>query len=62
MLTSRFLSVRGFDAGDEICEAALTDGADLAETLEGLFADPKVAYAHIHYAARGCFAARADRA
>ncbi|MEM7271220.1 MAG: DUF1203 domain-containing protein [Pseudomonadota bacterium] len=61
MLTSRFLSVRGFDAGDEIIDATLTEGGELAATLEALFTKPSIAYAHIHFAARGCFAARAER-
>ena len=43
-------------------DADLFEGADLAAGIERLFADPAVAYLHAHYARRGCYAARIDRA
>jgi hypothetical protein len=40
----------------------LTGGGDLKPAIERLFANPAAAYIHAHYAKRGCYAARIDRA
>jgi hypothetical protein len=60
-LRCRLLSVRAFDADGMMTDAAAFEGTDLAERIEGFFADPAVAYLHVHNAGRGCFAARVDR-
>jgi len=62
VLTHRPLSVRGFTSDGDICDADLAEIGGLPQALDKLFENPDVAFAHIHYAARGCFAARADRA
>jgi hypothetical protein len=62
VLRTRTLSLRAFDAKDMIVTADLTEGADLAQALERMLADPSVAYVHIHYAKPGCYAAKAERA
>ena len=61
VLGCRLLSVRGLDAQQMIVEADIVDGADLAPALERFFTLPVVQEVHIHYAKRGCFAARAVR-
>jgi hypothetical protein len=33
----------------------------MAKAVERLFANPRSAYIHVHYARRGCYAARVDR-
>jgi hypothetical protein len=38
------------------------DGADVEASIRRLFAAPAAAYIHAHYAKRGCYAARIDRA
>jgi hypothetical protein len=43
-------------------DADLTGGGDLKPVIERLFANPDAAYIHAHYAKRGCYAARIDRA
>jgi hypothetical protein len=43
-------------------DADLTSGREVEATIERLFADPAAAYIHAHYAKRGCYAARIDRA
>ena len=40
----------------------LVEGPKLEGAIERLFADPRAAYLHIHYAAPGCYAARVERA
>ena len=56
----RPISLRGFDAGGNMVDAALVDGAALAAAIDAMFAGP-AAYLHAHYAVRGCYAARIDR-
>lgn len=60
-LRTRLLSVRAFDAAGMMTDADVIDGADLDARIAGFFADPAVAYLHVHNAKRGCFAARVDR-
>jgi hypothetical protein len=60
-LRARMLSVRAFDAAGMMTDADLVDGAQLETLVERLFADAAAAYLHVHYAKRGCYAARVDR-
>lgn len=62
VLASRPLSLRAFDADHMMIDADLVDGRVVAFAIERLLADPCVAYLHAHYAKRGCYAARIDRA
>jgi hypothetical protein len=61
-LRARQLSVRAFDATDMMVDADLTDGTNLKALVERLLASDATAYLHVHYAKRGCYAARVDRA
>ena len=61
-LARRPLSVRAFDADHMMIDADLTPGEDAAALFERLLADPRTAYLHAHYARRGCYAARVERA
>ncbi|HVI90455.1 MAG TPA: DUF1203 domain-containing protein [Dongiaceae bacterium] len=62
VLQSRLLSLRGYDQDDLIVEAEVVEGTKVEAELAKFFANPEVAYVHIHYARRGCFACRVDRA
>ena len=61
-LRSRVLSLRAFDAAHMMIDADLLDGDVLEGGIERLLANPDVAYVHAHYAKRGCYAARIERA
>jgi hypothetical protein len=61
-LRGRALSVRAFDANHMMVDADLGDGTALESLIERLFSNPDVVYLHAHYATRGCYAARIDRA
>ena len=61
-LTLRPLSIRAYDAADEMVDAEVVDGPDAAPLIERYLARTDVAYLHIHFARRGCFACRVDRA
>ena len=58
----RPISLRGFDGDDLMTNAKLVDGMVLADAITAMFANPGIAYLHAHYAVRGCYAARIDRA
>ena len=60
-LTSRKLSVRGFDSAAMMLDAALIEGDDLRDTIKMLFDNPAIDHLHVHNASRGCFAARVER-
>lgn len=61
-LTLRPLSVRAYDAADEMVDAEVVDGAEAEPLIRRYLARAEVAYLHIHFARRGCFACRVDRA
>ena len=60
-LTLRPLSVRAYDAADEMVDAEVVDGREAAPLVERYLARADVAYLHLHFARRGCFACRVDR-
>lgn len=57
----RLLSVRAYDGQDLIVEADVAEGSELETAIDRFFANPAVAYLHVHYARRGCYACRIDR-
>ena len=59
---SRLLSVRAYDAQDLIVEAEVVDGKAIEPLIAAFFQREDVAYLHVHYARRGCYACRVDRA
>lgn len=61
-LRLRMLAARAFDSNAMMVGFELVDGRNLEATIEKLFADPRAAYLHLHFAAPGCYAARVDKA
>jgi hypothetical protein len=61
-LRIRLLAVRAFDAKGMMLGWELVQGRELEAAIERLFADPAVAYLHVHFAAPGCYAAQVLRA
>ena len=62
VLRPRLLSLRAYDRDGMIVEADAVLGDDVEAALARLFAPDDTAYIHIHYAKRGCYACRVDRA
>lgn len=62
VLRRRMLALRAFDAAGMIVGAELVEGAQVERAIESLFGLDEAAYLHAHFAARGCYAARIDRA
>jgi hypothetical protein len=61
-LRIRTLSLRAFDADHAMVDADLVEGSALPGLVARFFADPAIAYLQAHYARRGCYAARVERA
>jgi len=62
VLRVRPLSLRAFNAGGLMLDADLVDGTQVETMIERLFANSDAEYIQAHYAKRGCYAARIDRA
>ena len=62
VLAGRMLSVRAYAQDGMMVDADVAEGDALAPLLERLFCRPETAYAHIHFAKRGCYACRVERA
>ena len=62
VLRIRLISLRAFNEVGEMVDADLVDGGELEPLILRFLAKPEVAYLHAHYAKRGCYAARIDRA
>lgn len=60
-LRIRTLAVRAYSTDAMMVGWELVEGRELEAAIERLFAEPRAAYLHIHYAAPGCYAARVDR-
>ena len=58
---TRLLSVRAYDADGWMHDAEVAEGVQLEALIERFFADPRIAFLHVHNARRGCYACRVDR-
>lgn len=61
-LGARLIGLRAFDADHMIVDADIADGSALEPLIRRLLAKPEAAYLHAHFAKRGCYAARIERA
>ncbi len=57
----RLMSLRGFDADNSMVDADIAEGSELDAAIDRMFADPAIAYIHLHNAKPGCFAASVTR-
>lgn len=61
-LRIRLLSIRAYDTNGDMVEAEVVEGA-VADRVVRLFLERvDVAFLHVHFARRGCYAARIERA
>jgi hypothetical protein len=58
----RLLSARAYDSAGSMVDADVAESRDLESLLTKLFAQDQTNYVHVHYAKRGCFAARVEHA
>ena len=61
-LRDRLLAIRAFDAAGMMVDADIAEGREAEPLIARLLGLPGVQYLHAHYARRGCFAARIERA
>lgn len=61
VFSGRLLSVRAYDAQGLMTDADVVD-SNPVPLFERFFADPAVDYLHVHYARRGCYSCRVERA
>jgi hypothetical protein len=62
VMRARLLSLRAFDADGMMVDADVVDGAAVEPLIVRLLANAEVSYIHAHYAKRGCYSGRIDRA
>jgi Protein of unknown function (DUF1203) len=62
VLKVRPLSVRAFNSSHWMVDADLCDGQVLEPLVQRFLSDAAVAYLQVHFAKRGCYAARIERA
>jgi len=60
-LRGRTLAARAYDSAGMMVAWELVEGDALEGAIAKLFADPRPAYLHLHFAAPGCYAARVER-
>jgi len=61
MLARRLLSLRAFDARGMMIDADVFEGGALAQGIRRLLGAAAASYLHVHFAKRGCYAARVER-
>lgn len=62
VLRPRLLSLRAFDSEGMMLDADVVEGERVEPVIERLLSNPEVSYIHVHYAKRGCYAGRIERA
>lgn len=62
VMGSRVLSLRAFDRAHLMIDAELVDGRAAGQAIERLLGNGQVEYIQAHYATRGCYAGRIERA
>lgn len=61
-LATRLLALRAFDARGLMIAADIVEGREARPVIARFLENPEAAYLHAHFARRGCFAARIERA
>ena len=62
ILKDRLLSLRAYDAAALIVDAEVAEGEAVIAVIERFLSDHQVSHVDAHFARRGCFAARIERA
>ena len=62
VLRPRLLSLRAFDEAGMMVDADIVEGVQVERLIARLLDDARVSYVHAHYAKRGCYAGRIERA
>lgn len=61
-VSTRTMSVRAYDKNSMMIDGSVVPGSEIKAHIERLFANPKIAYLHLHNAGAGCYSCRVERA
>jgi len=61
LVSTRTMSVRAYDENSMMIDGTVVPGSEIKAHIEKLFADPKIAYLHLHNAGAGCYSCRVER-
>jgi hypothetical protein len=61
VVSRRTISVRAYDKNGMMLDGAVIAGTALTAHIEELFANPKIAYLHLHNAGAGCYSCKVQR-
>ena len=61
LVSSRTMSVRAYDNHSMMLDGSIVPGSEIKAHIEKLFADPNVAYLHLHNAGAGCYSCKVER-
>jgi hypothetical protein len=62
VMRTRLLSLRAFSADGMMLDADVVDGTEVIPLIERLFLNPAADYIQVHFARRGCYCGRIERA
>jgi Protein of unknown function (DUF1203) len=62
VVSTRTMSVRAYDKNSMMIDGTVVPGSEIKAHIEKLFANPKIAYLHLHNAGAGCYSCRVERA
>jgi hypothetical protein len=62
VVSTRTMSVRAYDRNAMMMDGTVVPGAEIKAHIDKLFANPKIAYLHLHNAGAGCYSCRVERA
>jgi len=62
VVSTRTMSVRAYDRNAMMMDGTVVPGSEIKAHIEKLFANPKIAYLHLHNAGAGCYSCRVERA
>jgi uncharacterized protein DUF1203 len=62
VVSTRTVSVRAYDENAMMVDGSIVPGSEMKPHIEKLFADPNVAYLHLHNASAGCYSCKIERA
>lgn len=62
LIWSRAMSVRAYNKESMMVDGTVVPGSEIKAHIERLFANPKIAYLHLHNAGAGCYSCKVERA
>jgi len=61
LVTNRTMSVRAYDENAVMLDGSVVAGPEMKAHIEKLFANPEIAYLHLHNAGAGCYSCKVER-